>query len=391
MAPYSDYSFEELRWAYELGKTTFETVNVDYKHGMGYEYQWTPTQTGSYHLEAKVDGFEIPFHIDFNVKSAKQPPETKQSSVIPPTPMHRPRHKTDRISQTVKSAQKASKAYCPLISSYAGSRIRSHPTLNAQIIGAIPRGATISYIEIVRNTDGAWLRLTDDVRSIYCDRKITDQAYVLQYNNHLKIEHIKLAIVNGNVEGDVSVETPHSSQHTPRGNKQQLKSSIISSIETLEDEVLRPLTVDCFRTVFSAYIWHEQLVYQLQECARKIEGNAVNFRECLRQSLGPPDIPLSLHSARTLWSTIAQSLNQIVRQHLIIPSLPTLRSVFKPRVATLERLATDASNDRTKVRMEDAEEVCELCGELNRRPITSHMRTKHPGINLIGRQKFFDS
>lgn len=138
------------------------------------------------------------------------------------------------------------------------------------------------------------------------------------------------------------------------------------------------MTIDSFRTVFSAYIWHEQLVVQLQECAKSIEANAFNFRECLRQSLGPPDIPLSLHSARTLWSTIAQSLRRVVSQHLIMPSLPRLRSSFKP--TTSERLATDASNDSSKVRMENAEEVCELCGELNRRPITSHMRVKHPGL-----------
>lgn len=120
----------------------------------------------------------------------------------------------------------------------------------------------------------------------------------------------------------------------------------------------------------------------MQECARSIESNALNFRECLRQSLGPPDIPLSLHSARTLWTTLAQSLNQVVRQHLIMPSLPTLRSSFKPRVATSERLATDASNDGVKVKMENAEEICELCAEMNKRPITSHMRAKHPGWNL---------
>lgn len=150
--------------------------------------------------------------------------------------------------------------------------------------------------------------------------------------------------------------------------RQQLKASITTPPGVGEEEVLRPLTIDCYRTVFAAYVWHEQLVGQLQECARGIEMNALNFRECLRQSLGPPDIPLSLHSARSLWSTIAQTLDQVVRQHLIMPSLPALHSTFKPRVATSERLATDASNDSNfgKIKLENTEKVCELCGETHR-------------------------
>lgn len=214
MPSYSDYSFEELRWAYELGKTTSETLNVEFKSGSGYTCHWTPNQTGSYHIEAKVDGFEVPHRIDFNVQIAQQIPDSKQ--IVPPTPMHRPRHKTERAQNLTP---KANKAYCPLILTYAGARIRSHPTLNAQIVGAIPRGATISYVETIRNTDGTWIRLADDIRILYCDRKITDQAWTLQYNNHFKIEHIKLAVINGNIEeGDVQIEPSNSPLHTSRGN-----------------------------------------------------------------------------------------------------------------------------------------------------------------------------
>ncbi|KAI6189442.1 RCR-type E3 ubiquitin transferase [Aphelenchoides bicaudatus] len=379
MAPYNEYSFEELRWAYELGKTTSETLNVDFKSHIGYECNWTPTQTGSYHLEAKVDGFDVPFRLDFNIQAAPQISDSKP--IVPPTPVHRPRKQAERLQSAnlmSSPATKISKAYCQLISGYSGARIRTHPALNAHIVGAVPRGANINYLEVVRNMDGTWLRLTDEVRTLYCDRKMVDQAWILQYNEHLKIEHIKLAVVNGNTEGDPHIDSPNSPLQTPRENKQQLKSSVTSP--QLDDEVLRPLTVECFRTVFAAYVWHEQLVEKLQECAHAIESNASNFRECLRQSLGPPDIPLSLHSSRTLWSTIVQALDQIVRQHLIMPSLPALRSTFKPRVATFERLETEASNDSNfgKVKMENAEKVCELCGETHR-AVTSHMRQKHAG------------
>lgn len=375
MLPYANYSLEELRWAYELGRTTLETLNVEFKNVCGYECQWTPNQTGSYHIEARVDGFDVPYRLDFNIKAAPliSLPDLKLHPIVPPTPVHRPKTRIGRL-QTAISTPKFSRAHCPLISSYGGARIRSHPALNSQIIGAIPRGANISYLEIIRNTDGTWLRLTDDVRTIYCDRKVIDQAWTLQYNNHLKVEHIKLAIVNGNIEGDI--ESPNSPL---RQRQHQLISSATSpSGETTDDEVLRPLTIDCFRTVFAAYVWHEQFVSQLQECARGIEMNAFNFRECLRQSLGPPDIPASLHSARTLWTTIAQSLDQVVRQHLIMPSLHSLHSTFKHRVATSERLATDASNDSPNVKMENAEKMCELCGEIHK-AVTAHMRLKHPG------------
>lgn len=218
MPSYSDYSFEELRWAYELGKTTSETLNVEYKSQLGYECNWTPTQTGSYHLEAKVDGFEVPSRVDFNVKAAPQLLPTDSKPIPPATPVHRPRNRLQNANLPLNTTPKASKAYCPLISSYSGARIRTHPALNAHIVGAVPRGANISYLEVVRNSDGTWLRLTDKVRTLYCDRKTANQAWILQYNEHLKIEHIKLAIVNGNIEGEVHAELPNSPMLTPRGN-----------------------------------------------------------------------------------------------------------------------------------------------------------------------------
>jgi hypothetical protein len=120
--------------------------------------------------------------------------------------MHRPRQRAERLQFNSLAQPKTHKAQCPLISGYAGARIRSHPALNAQVIGAIPRGASIRYVEVVKNADGSWLRLTDDVRALYCERKTAEQAWTLQYNAHLKTEHIKLAVVNGNTENEVALE-----------------------------------------------------------------------------------------------------------------------------------------------------------------------------------------
>jgi hypothetical protein len=158
MPTFSDYSLEELRWAYELGNNTVEILKVEFKNG--YESQWTPNLIGRYHIEASVDGFTVPCRVDFNIKP---PQPSKHPSAVPPTPMHRPKYKPKD-----PMASRSNKAQCPAISSYAGARIRSHPTLNAQIIGAIPRGATIHYVETLRNTDGLWLKLADDVRALYC-------------------------------------------------------------------------------------------------------------------------------------------------------------------------------------------------------------------------------
>ncbi|CAD5232657.1 unnamed protein product [Bursaphelenchus xylophilus] len=361
----ADYSFEELRWAYELGSTTTETLKVDYSSSGGYQVQWTPLTPGRYHVEASIDGFDISSRSDFNIKlptmDVPQP-----VSEVPPTPRHRPK------PVDPANILPLSKATCPAVSGYAGVRIRSHPTLNAQQIGAIPRGATISYVETLRNTDGMWLRLSDDVKALYCERKSSNQAWSLQYNNHLKIEHLTLNHFNGNVESGPVTTT----RSTVRSAGNKPRSSDSTPLNT-EDNPMRPLTVECFRAAFAAFAWHERLVQQLIECANNVADMGENPRELLaKMQSSQLEGPANLTSARNLWSTMSATLTKVVKQHLIIPSPTVLRRPYqRQRINTADRIATDASNENGA----PIEELCELCGENFPKPVTAHMRVKHPG------------
>lgn len=46
-------------------------------------------------------------------------------------------------------------------------RIRQIPSLAGNVVGTIPRGIQICYTEIVKNSDGNWLKLGTEERKIY--------------------------------------------------------------------------------------------------------------------------------------------------------------------------------------------------------------------------------
>ncbi|KAI6241073.1 RCR-type E3 ubiquitin transferase [Aphelenchoides fujianensis] len=422
--PFVAHSLEEMRWAFELGNATTEVLKLPTN---ATHTTWTPSSPGRYHVEVRVDGFACAHRVDFNVRPATPaPPSALAALVVPPTPVHRPRQRN--LSAVDNSGQQSpfgrsnaraqgplatliNRATCPTVSAYAGARIRSHPTLSATIVGGLPRGATIKYVETQRNGDGVWLRLSDDVRSLYVDRLAgAECAWVLQFNRHLKMEHLKLQVVNGNNVDDESKEAaddsrvPAATLHptTPqRRTRQPSGSTIAEEVDAEEDDegntptdVLRPLTVDCFRAVFAAFVWHEQLVSTLTDCIRELRASkaegltptAAELRDSFYDST-PSAAFNTLQHARRLWAAISTALRGVVRQQLILPTPPARRSrMISARARTSDLLAVDASNDSPlhQGAQEDEgqapiEEVCELCGEMHGRPITVHMRAAHPG------------
>ncbi|KAI6226542.1 RCR-type E3 ubiquitin transferase [Aphelenchoides fujianensis] len=284
--PFAAHSLEEMRWAFELGNATTEVLKLPTN---ATHTTWTPSSPGRYHVEVRVDGFPIAL----------------AALVVPPTPVHRPRQRN--LSAVDNSGQQSpfgrpnaraqappavliNRATCPTVSAYAGARIRSHPTLSATIIGGLPRGATIKYVETQRNGDGVWIRLSDDVRSLYVDRRAgAESAWVLQFNRHLKMEHLQMQVVNGNNVDEESKEAADDPRlpaatlrpTTPqRRTRQPSGSTIAEEVDAEEDDegntptdVLRPLTVDCFRAVFAAFVWHEQLVSTLTDCIRELRAS----------------------------------------------------------------------------------------------------------------------
>lgn len=175
MPAFSTYSFEELRLAYQLSFTHKETLKLNLNDEQSYAAIWIPKKPGKYRIECRIDGFKVknPTLVEvFERDTPLKPPETPKKAA-PLTPRH-------------------SRAMCEAVSTYKGVRIRAHPTLGAQQIGIVPRGATISYMEQMRNLDGVWLKLSDEARMLYCDSKLANQGWCLQYNEHLETEYLKV-------------------------------------------------------------------------------------------------------------------------------------------------------------------------------------------------------
>lgn len=52
-------------------------------------------------------------------------------------------------------------------SNFKSVRIRQIPSLAGNVVGTIPRGSQICYTEMVKNSDGIWLKLDTEERKIY--------------------------------------------------------------------------------------------------------------------------------------------------------------------------------------------------------------------------------
>lgn len=109
------------------------------------------------------------------------------------------------------------------------------------------------------------------------------------------------------------------------------------------DQALSPLTIDCCRSVFAAFLWHEDLVGELIKWSESTQNHSDSFQHLL-----------------LIWHDVLHVVQQVIEQQLILPSPHELAFRAAP-------LFTD--ND----------ELCELCEELYAKPVTHHMRVKHPG------------
>ena len=133
-----------------------------------YSANWTPGNIGGYKVHVTVDGCEMPETFKVEVKD---PPQ----GVIPPL-------------QGGPSKNSNSKDHIPRLRKFiakpsAGLRIRCHPTLQSEQIGVIPVDGTVAIIEELSNTDGVWVRLSNETLAEMAPYQL--EGWCLQYNEHL--------------------------------------------------------------------------------------------------------------------------------------------------------------------------------------------------------------
>ena len=65
----------------------------------------------------------------------------------------------------------------------AGLRVRLHPNLQSEQIGVVPVDGTLHIIDEFSNSDGVWVRLSQESLSEHCTPNYTE-GWCLQYNQH---------------------------------------------------------------------------------------------------------------------------------------------------------------------------------------------------------------
>ncbi|GMS77878.1 hypothetical protein PENTCL1PPCAC_53, partial [Pristionchus entomophagus] len=195
----------------------------------------------------------------------------------------------------------------------------------------------------IHNSHGVWIRIA------------ALQKYILAEDavGHSSV-HSQLASFNGNEEEEEKAQP----RLRPR---------------SAEGEALRPSIVDCIRTVFGAFLWHEHLVKDAMAAATylKFHANLNNIwsgcgGETSLSSLSL--VPTPLLPLVRLWRDLTVAVRTSIDQHLIMPSPPAVRCA-----------ATAEHSVHNSPQKPSTSNECELCDEPVRAPVTVHMRSAHPG------------
>uniref|UniRef100_A0A915ATT0 RCR-type E3 ubiquitin transferase n=8 Tax=Parascaris univalens TaxID=6257 RepID=A0A915ATT0_PARUN len=183
MTVYSKYSMEELRLAYFRDAILKENIKMIQRPDGSFTGEWTPKQSGAYRIECRLDGFQL---------AQSYVIEVRDDSEIRAAHLRRSDTQLRPNKRRVAHLSRARFAVCDHRVMSKGVRIRATPALNALQIGVIPRGCTVSYLEEVENSDGIWLRLTDETTAMHCETQFQTQAWCLQYSKHLDRHFLSL-------------------------------------------------------------------------------------------------------------------------------------------------------------------------------------------------------
>ncbi|KAJ1346815.1 hypothetical protein KIN20_001718 [Parelaphostrongylus tenuis] len=210
-------------------------------------------------------------------------------------------------------------------------QLYSRPSPDATIKGAWLEGRSeLEGNGWVSNQHGVWVRVADTNQFVLAENSDGNSSILSQSLS-----------VNGNEEDERS----------PKTRKQ---SSAMSS-------ALRPSVVECCRSVFAAFLWHEHLVKDAMAAAAYLK-----FHQHLHKLWSHSDVheaaaPAALQPIIRLWIEVCAAVKTSVDQHLIVP--PAGGRAFGCVARKTEK----------------SRGSCELCECSFKVPVTVHMRTDHPG------------
>ena len=147
-----------------------------------YSANWTPASTGWYQIHVSIDGRDMaethrlqvgespagvapPNDLNHPTKPFKKPSASASTAssqpATPATAVQSQPAKTHRLGGGGASGGGRAVRKFDLRAS-AGLRIRVHPTLQSEQVGVLPSGGVVSVSDELCNTDGLWVRLSQE-------------------------------------------------------------------------------------------------------------------------------------------------------------------------------------------------------------------------------------
>ncbi|KAF8386302.1 rpm-1 [Pristionchus pacificus] len=388
MPAYANYSYEELRLGFAANGVQKDTVGMTQKSSTTHCGTWFPRLPGVFRIECRVDGFQVPHSFTVEVVDRGEKGARKNSTrlaqlskarlaTIPPTvpfPAIRIRTAPSLIASEMGLVPRGSTvSYIEELENAEGRWLRLteesvlvHTKTDSpsqawviQFHRALDRTRRAEEIleeqerrrpseqsvlieanemYILAEGDRVELYATPSLAGLCKDEHLEGRREILTdgwiHNSHgvwIRIAALQKYILAEDAVGHSSVHSQLASFNGNDEEEEQTRPRLRP--RSAEAEALRPSIVDCIRTVFGAFLWHEHLVKDAMAAATYLKFHAN------------------------------------LSNHLIMPSPPAVRCAAGEQSAH--------NSPQQKPSTSSAE--CELCDEPVRAPVTVHMRSAHPG------------
>ncbi|XP_013162054.1 PREDICTED: E3 ubiquitin-protein ligase MYCBP2 isoform X3 [Papilio xuthus] len=258
---YKNYSFDEIRlssgmWSDKNAaaegndeKTVMsEQMMINAQADGTYLATWVPQEPGNYVGSCLFDHEPINKEVVFEVSVAEVPKDDKKEN-------------TSNLSPEVDVEGLKARLRRFGINYTAGLRVRSSPSLQAEVIGCIPPDASIGFVEEVENKDGLWIRLNEESIQEYTTSPVAI-AWCLQY--HRQLDLVLMMESNHTSEADEE-EAIDSWSDDQQGEGSAWKPEEKDSTNDASDDEERkfPFSIDLGNDALAAKKYHETQSHRL--------------------------------------------------------------------------------------------------------------------------------
>ncbi|CAG9534611.1 unnamed protein product [Cercopithifilaria johnstoni] len=206
----------------------------------------------------------------------------------------------------------------------------------------------------LHNKQGIWIRLSGFDQKYAFVQDLTGNRYLQ------KVSATTQRCTNGNGEGSPAGQKPVAQIYPRSRNEQPVQA-------------LKPSIVDCCRNVFAAFLWHEKLVKDAMVCSTYLKFHPELHSITYGQNRMELIMATPLHSIFSIWQEINTAVQASIEQRSVFLRPITARQFnANPINASIGTSRQESSSNQRK-------DLCELCEEWHIAPVTTHMRTAHPG------------